>query len=155
MTNAGRIRALIQEHERRLVDLQGDEEMLHDALRQIRMDLSNTMDEFVATTGRPASEFYRWRRKAKWAEHHKSKEIDRKRTAMMTTKQHLSNAYMMLYAEESRYVGEDEGRLLNALYHLMMEVLRGTQYRLDDHQLGLIAAVRLKAEGSTAQEGAV
>jgi len=155
MTNVDRLRALIQDHEQHLADLTGDEEMLHDALRQIRMDLANTMDEFVATTSRPASEFYRWRRKAKWAEHHKLKEIDRKRTAIISTKQHLSNAYMMLYAEESRYAGEDEGRLLNALYHLTMEILRGTQYQLDEHQLGLVAAVRLKAEGSAAHEGAV
>lgn len=155
MTNADRIRLRIQEHEKRISELAEDEEMLYDALRQIRMDLGNTIDEFVATTGRPASEFYRWRRKAKWAEHHKSKEIDRKRAAMIEAKQGLSNAYMMLYAEESRYAGEDEARLLNALYHLTMEILRGTQYRLDEHQLGLVAAVRIKAEGSAAQEGAV
>lgn len=147
MTSSERVRAQIADLEKRATEVAVDEELLRDALRQIEMDLDNTLDEYVSTTGRPAASYHKWRRSAKWAKYHKVKELDRKAAEVRALHTELMNTRMMLYAEESRYRGADDAQLLRAMYHLTMEILDHTTFKLDEHQLGLVAAVRMKEGG--------
>lgn len=129
--------------------LSDQEARLTEDIRHIDIDLSNTIDEFVATTGRAASEFYSWRRKAKWARAHKLKAIGEVQAEMVATKQALTNAKLALYAEESGYRGSDPELLLRALYHFTMDILDSTGHAPDQHALGLIATVRERTERTT------
>lgn len=125
------------------------EARLTEDIRHIDIDLSNTIDEFVATTGRSPSDFYHWRRKAKWARAHKLKAIGETKEKLIQTKQALTNAHLALYAEESGYRGSDPELLLRALYHFTMDILDSTGHSPDKHALGLIATVRERTERTT------
>lgn len=132
--------------EQRLANLTDDESGLVDSVRHINIDLSNTLDEFVATTGRPAADFYTWRRKAKWAHYYKERELESKREEILIAKQKLTNAQMEKLAIEAGYRGDDPESLLRAMYHLMMEVIGRASMTLDPHQIGLLAEVRRRAD---------
>ena len=123
-----------------------------DNIHHIDIDLSNTIDEFVATTGRPASEFYGWRRKAKWARAHKLRLMGETQEKLIATKRALTNAQLALYAEESGYRGSDPELLLRALYHFVMDVMDSTGHQPDEQALGLIATVREKTERIAPQD---
>lgn len=117
-------------------------EACREAVERIDLDLSNTLDEFIASTGRPAEDYYSWRRKAKSARFHKLKEQRALREKASRAKTRLTNAQMLLHATESGYRGSDPEGLLRALYHLVMDVLERTAVSLDKQQIGLLAAVR-------------
>lgn len=140
------IHAEIEFFEKRLATLAEDEAGLVDSLRHIDIDLSNTLDEFVDTTGRPAADFYTWRRKAKWARFYKERELESKREEMLLAKQKLTNAQMEKLAIEAGYRGDDPESLLRAMYHLMMDVVGRAKVTLDPHQIGLLAEVRRRAD---------
>jgi hypothetical protein len=130
----------------KLVEIDADEEALTDGLRKIDIDLSNTLSEFVETTGKDAREFYPWRKRAKWARYHKQRAIEKKKEERAQAHAMLTDTQMLLYAQESGYRGESNEMLLRAAYHLLMEILAHSQYRLDSHQLGLVAAMRDRTE---------
>lgn len=147
-----RLRHAVRQIEAEVNMLVEDEMALTESVRHIDIDLSNSLAEYVATTGRPAAGFYKWRKGAKWARYHKVRSLERKQDEVRGAKQRLADAQMLLYAHESGYRGQDEVELLRALYHLVMEVLQYSQYRVDEHQLGLIAAVRDRTEHHTMKE---
>lgn len=132
--------------EAHLSELEANEGMLVDAIRHIDIDLDNTIDGFTATTGRPADEFFEWRKKAQWARYYKQKALSSTREQQQALRYRLTNEQMRLLALEAGYVGTDADRLLRALYHLTMDLLGHTGYQLDEHQVGLIAAVRYATE---------
>lgn len=140
------LRTMVESLSNKLAEIDSDEEALLDGLRKIDIDLSNTLSEFVETTGKDAREFYPWRKRAKWARYHKQRAIEKKREERVQVHGMLTDAQMMLYAQESGYRGENDNGLLRAAYHLLMEILSHSQYRVDGHQLGLIAAIRDRTE---------
>jgi len=148
------VRIQVQYYDDRLHTLTEDMEALVDGMRHIDIDLSNTLDEFVATTGRAAEDFYRWRRKAKWARYYKERGLEAKKDEVFAVKQSLTNAQMQVLALEAGYVGEDAHLLLRAMYHLVMDVLGRSRVPLDPHQVGLIAAVR-RATDDTLHEDVI
>lgn len=149
MDDIAYLRALTEALSAKLTEINEDEDVLVDSLRKIDIDLSNTLSEFVETTGRDARDFYPWRKKAKWARYHKQRSIEKKQEERARVQSQLTDAQMLLYAQESGYRGENNEMLLRAAYHLLMEILAYSQYRLDEHQLGLIAAVRDRTERTT------
>lgn len=117
-----------------------------EAVERIDLDLSNTLEEYVDTTGRPANSYYSWRHGAKSARFHKMREVRVATEKGARAKTRLTNAQMLLHATESGYRGSDPEALLRALYHLLMEVLEGADVTLDSQQIGLIAAVRERTQ---------
>jgi hypothetical protein len=146
MTDIEHLRSMVDGLSKKLVEIDGDEEALVDGLRKIDIDLSNTLSEFVATTGKEAREFYPWRKRAKWARYHKQRAIEKKKEERLQVHSMLTDTQMLLYAQESGYRGESNEMLLRAAYHLLMEILSHSQYRMDPHQLGLVAAIRDRTE---------
>jgi hypothetical protein len=147
--NAEHLRRFIERLEQELSSATEDEVALMESLQKIDLDLSNTQSEFVHTTGRDPSLFYGWRKRAKWAQYHKRRAVAKKREEILAMKRRMTDAQMLLYATESRYIGEDAESLLTASYHLMMEILQNTTYVLDEHQLGLVAAIRERTMHTT------
>lgn len=130
----------------RVSELSEKQDLLVDSLRHIELDLSNTLDEFTHTTGRPPEEFYVWRRKAKWARYYKQREIEAVREQLNASQSRLTNEQMRLIALEAGYDGDNPRLLLRAMYHLTMSLLSETGYQVDEHQMGVIAAVRNATE---------
>lgn len=149
MDDIQHLRSMVTALENKLAEVVSDEEALVDGLRKIDIDLSNTLSEFVETTKRDAKEFYPWRKKAKWARYHKQRGIEKKQEERARVQASLTDAQMLLYAQESGYRGEDDRMLLRSVYHLLMEILSHSQYVLDKHQLGLVAAIRDRSDHTT------
>lgn len=124
-----------------------DVEALEESVRHIDIDLSNTVAEYVSSTGKQPHEFYRWRRKAKWARYHKEGATQKRRNELRQAQMKLQQAYMMLYAVESGYQGQDTMDLLRAAYHLIMDIApRADGYEWDESTLGLLQAIKAKAD---------
>jgi hypothetical protein len=140
--NADQIRSAISELDRDIERLVADEQAIEDGIRHIDIDLSNTIAEYVETSGKQPHEYYRWRRKAKWARYHKVNALHKKRAESKELQWQRTQLALRLLALESGYRGQDTGELLRASYHLLMEVLTMSDLTLDSSQLGLIAAVR-------------
>lgn len=151
MSDIEHLRGMVENLSGKLAEIDSDEEALVDGLRKIDIDLSNTLSEFVETTGKDAREFYPWRKRAKWARYHKQRAIEKKKEERTQVHGMLTDTQMLLYAQESGYRGESNEMLLRAAYHLLMEILSHSQYRLDEHQLGLIAAIRDRTEHTSTE----
>ncbi len=137
------LRIQLESHEKMLNDLQEEISVMEEGVSHIDIDLSNTVAEFVESTGRQSYEFYKWRRKAKWARHHKIKAITVAQERVRAYEEKVRQTQLLLHAVESGYRGQDPHQLLSATYHLLMEVLSRSDYTVDAHQMGLIAAIRL------------
>jgi hypothetical protein len=150
--DANQLRLVIAELERALAAADEDHVALGESLGKIDMDLANTQEEFVYTTGRDASQYHPWRKKAKWARYHKNRAIEKKAEEVASLSRRLMDAKMLLLAAESSYLDGDIEGMCRAAYHLLMEVLAETGYTLSRHQLGLVAALRTLASHATPRD---
>jgi len=142
--NSDEIRSELRATEReinRMLEMRAD---IMEAVRHIEADLGNTLQEFVATSGREPGEFYPWRRAAKQARLRKLstvRSIDRQVTK---AKEAHTRLQMALLSAESGYRGEDPQDLLRATYHFLMDLLSRVEADLDDSERGLLMTVRLQ-----------
>jgi hypothetical protein len=150
--DVNQLRLAIIELERDLASAHEDHVALGESLGKIDMDLANTQEEFVYTTGRDAVQYHPWRKKAKWARYHKNRAIEKKAEEVELLTQRLTDAKMLLLAAESSYLDGDAEGMCRAAYHLLMEILSDTGYTLSRHQLGLVAALRTLASHVTPQD---
>lgn len=127
-----------------LADLADEERQLIEAIENIKLDLGNDAEEFMATTGKPKEEFYKWRRRAKGASLHRERRLRKVRELAADARVQHSRLTMLKLAEKAGYRGEDPLRLLDALYLLTMDLLERPTPELDEHETGLLMAVRLQ-----------
>lgn len=127
-----------------LADLWAEEQLLVEALEGIHVDLDNDAEAFTVTTGRSKEEFYKWRRRAKQAYLHKERRLNKVRELKRNAESERARVQMLLLSEKAGYRGEDPVRLLDALYLLSMDIVERTGVRLDEHETGLLMAVRLQ-----------
>lgn len=115
-------------------------------IQKVQGDLQNSLEEFVATSGRHSDEYHPWRRRATVAMLHMMEDLQKTAEEAEQARTELLNAQMELYAQESGYDGEDELGLLRALYYLVMGHVAEKNISLDDKQVGLITSIRLKLD---------
>ena len=138
------MRRTLADIEARIARTLEDESAIEEGVQHIDIDLSNTVAEFVETTGKQPSAYYRWRRSAKWARYRKMQALERKRQDVRALEYLRTQLSMRLYAVESGYRGADPEELLRAAYHLLMDVLARADAPLTSDQFGLVAAIREK-----------
>ncbi len=138
--------------ESQIADLSTSIDMTQESIDHIDTDLSNTVAEYVAETGKQAHEYYRWRTRAKWARHHKMSAIKQDTAKIRSLESHRTNLYLQLHALQSGYRGQDPMMLAVAAYYLLMEVMVMTNYQPDESQMGLIAQLKSMAEPKQGEE---
>ena len=150
--NLDRLRVTVAALEADLTSATEDEVALVESLRKIDMDLSNTQEEFVYTTGRDTMQYHPWKKRAKWARYHKNRAIEKKGEEVSLLRQRLTDTKMLLIAVESSYLDGGPEEMCRAAYHLLMEVLAATGYQLGAHQIGLVASLRTLTLHGTPQD---
>jgi hypothetical protein len=142
------VRELRRELDRVVADinelLQRREGLRH-AVESIDLDLDNSLQEFVATTGRDPGDYYPWRSRAKKARRAKGHALKQTEQRLMQAKVEESRLQLLIYSYESNYRGSDPNELLRAAYHLLMHVIDQAEVTLDESQMGLVATLRLQA----------
>ncbi|MBA2671991.1 MAG: hypothetical protein H0U67_16605 [Gemmatimonadetes bacterium] len=142
MTTPSTLRSRLDALEQRAKELATEGRQIEEGIQQIDIDLSNTLAEFVEDTGRQPYEFYKWRRKAKWARAHKINNLQRLNDRARALDGEQTETAMLLYALESGYRGQNPEQLLTAAYYLVMDVIGECGYQPDENQLGLVFAIK-------------
>lgn len=127
-----------------LEDLHDRRDDIRDSIDKVNLDLSNSLNEFVATTGRPPDDYYPWRKRAKYAVLHKQRALRGVNEEIAKAKMDVRRLQMLLLSYESNYRGADPLELLRATYHLLLGIVEETGVSLDASQVGLISTVRLQ-----------
>lgn len=127
-----------------LADLADEEKQVAEAIENIELDLANSAEAFVATTGKSKEEFYVWRKRASAARLFKQRRLNKVRELRRDAEADRARVQMLLLADKTGYRGQDPLKLLDALYLLTMEVLDRSGVQLDEHETGLLMAVRLQ-----------
>lgn len=154
MSRVHELRAEIERTEEQIGKLSESIDMTQEGIDHIDIDLSNTVAEYVAETGKQPHDYYRWRTRAKWARHHKATAIRQDTAKVRALESHKTNLYLQLHAVQSGYRGQHPKLLAIAAYYLLMEVMTTCEYRPDASQMGLIAELKIMAESIRQEEEA-
>lgn len=142
--NSDEIRSELKATEREINSMLEVRADIMEAVRHIEADLGNTLQEFVATSGREPSEYYPWRRAAKQARLRKLQAVRGLDKRVVKAKEAHTRLQMALLSAESGYRGEEPQDLLRATYHFLMDLLSRVEVDLDDSERGLLMTVRLQ-----------
>lgn len=121
----------------------GDHQLALAAVEVIQEDLKNSLEEFVKSTGRPAEDYYPWRKRAKEALRNRKKTLARTKAAVDSLVEERYRVNMLILSYESGYRGEESLGLLRALYHFTMHVMAETGFIPDTETTGLLSTVQL------------
>lgn len=142
--NPDEIRSELVATEREINRMLSVREDIMDSVQHIDSDLNNTLQEFVATSGREPSEYYPWRRAAKSARLRKLQAVRSIDRQVRKAKEAHTRLQMALLSAESGYSGEDPVGLLRATYHFLMDLLTRVEVELDESERGLLMTVRMQ-----------
>lgn len=121
----------------------GKRSVLIDSIETIQGDLKNSLAEFTAATGRPGSDYYPWRKRAKNALKNRMKALNATNALVASLTEERYRVNMLILSYESGYRGEESLGLLRALYHFTMYVLEETGFMPDEETTGLLSTVQL------------
>lgn len=134
----------LQRVETELAELAAEEQQVTEAIENIDLDLDNDLDAFMATTGRPRDDFYRWRKRARQAQLFKQRRLTRIQALKRDAEVKRSRLSMLILADRAGYRGNDPLKLLDALLMLTMSLIERTGVELDEQETGLLMVVHMQ-----------